>query len=126
MGTGESRSPAIRGRGLKLQKHPDGVIAVKVARYTRAWIETDRPVRWAANRLVARYTRAWIETIEGTDPNYAGWSPAIRGRGLKRCISDENRVRISSPAIRGRGLKHQVRRCISRVRTRRPLYAGVD
>ena len=59
-------SPASRGRGLKLGRHPAALGFVHVARFTRAWIETSVVV------IRVGQTR----------------SPASRGRGLKHKLAN--------------------------------------
>ena len=55
-------SHALRVRGLKPGRERSRPGAGKVARSTRAWIETADFARRSLERTVARSTRAWIET----------------------------------------------------------------
>ena len=57
----ETRSPSLRGRGLKFAFWYLMPISIIVALFTRAWIEIRSywPARWG--RRVALFTRAWIE-----------------------------------------------------------------
>ena len=78
---------------------------MRVALFTRAWIEMGNSFGAVSTQLVALFTRAWIEILQDTNPAalkcvalftrawieipYWGiyitayWSPSSRGRGLK-------------------------------------------
>ena len=56
-----AKSPAARGRGLKLDSRLANWGPRRVARRARAWIETQSAVA-VTNPKVARRARAWIET----------------------------------------------------------------
>ena len=55
-------SPSSRGRGLKHSLYFHFIPLVKVALFTRAWIETAKTSRDTPDKAVALFTRAWIET----------------------------------------------------------------
>ena len=56
----------------------------QVARSTRAWIETEAKEDFYNLTVVARSTRAWIETEDRPNLNLGRMSHALRVRGLKR------------------------------------------
>jgi len=58
----------------------------KVARFTRAWIETFTAVNNANINTVARFTRAWIETLFKRVKKIIQMSHASRVRGLKQTV----------------------------------------
>ena len=54
-------SPSLRGRGLKFPVFVDRRTNVRVALFTRAWIEMAHLLIIKYLRRVALFTRAWIE-----------------------------------------------------------------
>jgi len=64
-----SGSPASRGRGLKHGPDFPGRNGRRVARFARAWIETQGWLYRAVVTVVARFARAWIETGSGQAPD---------------------------------------------------------
>ena len=58
----------------------------KVARSTRAWIETLSQTWRRRFPGVARSTRAWIETNADVDIGASSLSHALRVRGLKQVV----------------------------------------
>ena len=56
------KSPPSRGRGLKQQHDLDGLVYLRVAPFTGAWIETACAPSATRRRGVAPFTGAWIET----------------------------------------------------------------
>ena len=76
-------SPSSRGRGLKCRKRTSLCQMVRVALFTRAWIEM-LAVKWAnIYAPVALFTRAWIEILYTIFSFLSSVSPSSRGRGLK-------------------------------------------
>ena len=120
-----ARSPASRGRGLKQRN------LAQLNRASRSPASRGRGLKprelWPSDylRWVARFTRAWIETSLFPRLVQFHMSPASRGRGLKLTRLDRAGYQTTSPASRGRGLKRRVRAYSIRHRGR-PLHAGVD
>ena len=54
-------SPSLRGRGLKYRCYSNNNRPIKVALFTRAWIEIVSIFDIIIGQLVALFTRAWIE-----------------------------------------------------------------
>ena len=78
-----TKSPSLRGRGLKCPVLIGGREYLEVALFTRAWIEMF--LRKLAPLCVS--------------------SPSLRGRGLKSNCRFLSADSTSSPSLRGRGLK---------------------
>ena len=119
-------SPASRGRGLKLLFEFRLNETDRVARFTRAWIETTVPAKRTRLPCVARFTRAWIETYL-IYTRYEGGNVARFTRAWietckwnkgcpHRLVARFTRAWIETP----RGVNAAARG------VRRPLHAGVD
>ena len=74
-------SHALRVRGLKPKVQFNASNALRVARSTRAWIETMAILVAYQSYLVARSTRAWIETQKVAAERQRGWC-----RTLYACV----------------------------------------
>ena len=59
-----TRSPSLRGRGLKFAFMLITETILAVALFTRAWIEIARYGLTGYGRRVALFTRAWIEIVK--------------------------------------------------------------
>ena len=144
-----SKSPSLRGRGLKshtlsmltvnmtvalftrawieMYRRREIVSAMRVALFTRAWIEIDCFLSFAhSGIIVALFTRAWIE-IRGMRITTNFHSVALFTRAwieMGACLAGEYNV-CKSPSLRGRGLKFVYP--VSDIAIKcRPLYEGVD
>ena len=124
---GEESSPASRGRGLKRPGRRARLFELRVARFTRAWIETyqddsDRPQLWSpasrgrglklrywvrspAGRNVARFTRAWIETSKQKIGTLYHLVARFTRAWIETTFQEYRAMSDPSPASRGRGLK---------------------
>ena len=58
---------------------------MRVALFTRAWIEIEHQQEYEKLIKVALFTRAWIEIADGLAVRVVYGSPSSRGRGLKFC-----------------------------------------
>ncbi len=122
----KARSPASRGRGLKLGCRRDAASSERVARFARAWIETPSATRmWCSSQSPASRGRG-LKPFSVIFSSGNSESPASRGRGLKRVVRIVHTDRAVSPASRGRGLKLGHGLLDRTSNSRRPLRAGVD
>ena len=80
-GTFTDPSHALRVRGLKRCYNLQPGKSRRVARSTRAWIETSPALERSPGILVARSTRAWIETEYQLEPLVE-----VNGRTLYACV----------------------------------------
>ena len=97
----------------------------RVARFTRAWIETTVGNYCDLRGKVARFTRAWIETTRHALLCRASLSPASRGRGLKHSRAS---MLFSTVVARFTRAWIETARPSVAVESQpcRPLHAGVD
>ena len=104
-------SHALRVRGLKHAELRRLSRIVRVARSTRAWIETSSLLSPMGRYVVARSTRAWIETFDfAFDFAFVHVARSTRA-WIETCNLARPKARRSSHALRVRGLKQANRRC---------------
>ena len=91
-------------RGLKLFRLPM-LLALLVASFTDAWIETVAEAKSILVTMVASFTDAWIETRRWCFKALWSWSHLLQMRGLKPSPGGIAKKLLRSHLLQMRGLK---------------------